>query len=77
MSGEETDESKLLRVWGIDGGFITQALHKAITWGTPAIDAGSRRGRGRTCHICGVLPQDYEAGGVTSTRVSRNFPHRR
>ena len=56
---------------------MTQAPHGAITWGNPATDAGSQRGRGRIHHICGVLTQDFEVNGVLSARMSSNFLQRR
>ena len=71
------EKGKLLRVQGGGGGFITQAPHGTIILGNPATDAGIRRGRGRTYHICGVLTQDYEIGEVPSTGMSGNGPHRR
>ena len=68
-----------------NGGFINTAPHGSITWGDPAIDAGrwcgSRGegggGGGGGYHICCVLPQDYEVGGVPSVKVSYNGSQRR
>ena len=56
------DEGKLFIVRGVGGGFIAQALYGEITWGNTATDSESRRGRGGTYHICGVLPHNYEVG---------------
>ena len=41
VSGEKTDEGKLLIVQGIGGGFITHAPHGAATWGNTDTDTGS------------------------------------
>ena len=57
--------------------FSTRAQYGARTWYNTAVYTGSRCGRGRTYHICGVLPQDYEVGGVTSTGMPRNSPQLR
>ena len=62
----------MFRVQGRGVSFITQAPHGVITCGNPATDAGSRRGWGRTYHICGVLTQDYEVSGVPSAGMSGN-----
>ena len=61
-------------VWDVGGVFITEAPHGAITLGNPVTDVGGRRGQGRIYHICGVLPQDYEVGGVPSAEMSVNLP---
>ena len=71
------DEGNLLRLWGIGGGFIYQATHGEITWGNPITNMRSRRGQGRTYHIYGLLPPDYEVGRVPSAGMSCNFPHHR
>ena len=75
--GEETDEGEFFGVWDSSVGVITQAPRGAITWGNPAIYAGSIFGWGRTYHIYGVLPQDSGFGGVASVGISRNDPQRR
>ena len=60
-------------MWGNSGGFINQEPHGAILWGNPATDAVSRCGRGNTYHICRVLPQGCEVGGVPNAWMSKNF----
>ena len=71
------DKGKLLSVWLIYGGFITQAPNGAITWFNPTTNAVSRRGQGVTHHIFCVLPQDSEVGGVPSAVMSVNLPQLR
>ena len=75
--GEETDEGKLIRVWGVGGGFITQSPHEDIKWGNHATDMGSGHWWGRNYHILGDLPKDYEVGWVTSSGMYGNFPQHR
>ena len=62
---------------GGGGGIITQTPHGDIRWGNPATDSGIRRRHGRTYHICGVLPQYFEVGGVPSTGMCGKGPQHR